>query len=298
MDGDKITLDRETFKALAVDTRVKILKILDERQHTLSDLAEELSMAPSTIKEHLDTLVSAGLIKQEDKGMKWKYYKLTFKGRELINPYEKKVWVILATSLVALGVTAYTLLSKIQGLGSFIGMEENSKSSLIAPTIQSYSSDLASPPAPVPGSVCEAFSSAAGTVTTTLNGVVTTLSDASSPLLGGAGPPDAFDRATSLSENTSMNYDGTMLKTAGEKAGEIVSATATTVTSTVNTVTTTILDASRHVANGLNDNGAMAQSKVAESALQIPYAEILFFAIFALLTGLCIGYLIKKKRVI
>ncbi len=115
-EGDKITLDRDTFKALAVDTRVKILRILDDRQHTLSDLAEELGMAPSTIKEHLDTLVAAGLIRQEDKGMKWKYYKLTTKGKQIINPYEKKVWIILATMAVALMASLYALYTRLQEL--------------------------------------------------------------------------------------------------------------------------------------------------------------------------------------
>lgn len=116
MDGDKITLDRDTFKALAVDTRVKILRILDERQHTLSDLAEELEMAPSTIKEHLDVLVAAGLIQQIDKGMKWKYYRLTSKGKEIINPYEKKVLIILATTLLMAFAFAYDLFNKLQNL--------------------------------------------------------------------------------------------------------------------------------------------------------------------------------------
>ena len=113
---DKITLDRDTFKALAVDTRVKILRILDDRQHTLTDLAEELEMAPSTIKEHLDTLVAAGLIQQLDKGMKWKYYRLTSKGKEIINPYEKKVLILLATSLLAAIASAYVFVSKLQGM--------------------------------------------------------------------------------------------------------------------------------------------------------------------------------------
>ncbi|MBN2251702.1 MAG: winged helix-turn-helix transcriptional regulator [Candidatus Altiarchaeota archaeon] len=113
---DKITLDRETFKALAVDTRVRILKILDERQHTLSDLAEELDMAPSTIKEHLETLVSAGLIKQMDKGMKWKYYRLTPKGRQIINPHEKKVLIVLAASLLTLAASLNMMLGKFKAL--------------------------------------------------------------------------------------------------------------------------------------------------------------------------------------
>jgi DNA-binding transcriptional ArsR family regulator len=118
MDGDKITLDRETFKALAVDSRVKILRILDDRQQTLTDLSEELQMAPSTIKEHLDTLVSAGLIQQIDKGMKWKYYRLTSKGKEIINPYEKKVLIMLATFILAAMASAYVLFSRLQELAA------------------------------------------------------------------------------------------------------------------------------------------------------------------------------------
>ena len=48
--SDKITLDRETFKALAADTRVEILKRIAKHKLTLTDLAEEMNMSPSTIK--------------------------------------------------------------------------------------------------------------------------------------------------------------------------------------------------------------------------------------------------------
>jgi DNA-binding transcriptional ArsR family regulator len=114
---DKITLDRETFKVLAIDTRVNILKKLDERfQLTLTDLANELDMAPSTIKEHLDKLVSADLIVQVDKGMKWKYYRLTSKGKKILNPYEKKVWIVLSVSVLALFAVVYRLLSRLERL--------------------------------------------------------------------------------------------------------------------------------------------------------------------------------------
>jgi len=108
---ENITLDKETFKALAIDTRVNILKKLDERfQLTLTDLATEFGMAPSTISEHLDKLVSAGLIAQVDKGMKWKYYRLTSKGKKILNPYEKRVWIILTVSALALFAAVYRLI--------------------------------------------------------------------------------------------------------------------------------------------------------------------------------------------
>jgi predicted transcriptional regulator len=96
---------------------VNILKKLDERfQLTLTDLATEFSLAPSTISEHLDKLVSAGLIAQVDKGMKWKYYRLTSKGKKILNPYEKRVWIILTVSALALFAAVYRLMSSMTQL--------------------------------------------------------------------------------------------------------------------------------------------------------------------------------------
>jgi len=107
--SDKITLDRETFKALAADTRIEILKRLEMHKETLTDLAHGMSMSPSTIKEHADKLSQAGLIEQIDSDTKWKYYKLTEKGRSVLNPYETKVWILLATSALLLMGSVYAL---------------------------------------------------------------------------------------------------------------------------------------------------------------------------------------------
>jgi DNA-binding transcriptional ArsR family regulator len=98
--GDKITLDRETFKALAADTRIEMLKALHEHKLTLTDLSERLEMSPSTIKEHLDRLLDAGLIVADNRGMKWKYYRLTSKGENIVTPVETRVWILLATSTI------------------------------------------------------------------------------------------------------------------------------------------------------------------------------------------------------
>jgi DNA-binding transcriptional ArsR family regulator len=128
---DNITLDKETFKALAIDTRVNILRKLDERfQLTLSDLAAEFDMAPSTISEHLDKLVSAGLIAQVDKGMKWKYYRLTPKAKKILNPYEKKVWIVLSVAAVTLFAAVYRLLFSLEQLATL----PFGRASLPAPT--------------------------------------------------------------------------------------------------------------------------------------------------------------------
>jgi len=104
---EKITLDRETFKTLASDTRISILKSLYKRRKMLTEISKQFHMSPSTIKEHLDNLSKAGLVVQMDEGHKWKYYELTRKGKNVLNPGETKIWIILSLSILAIIVTAY-----------------------------------------------------------------------------------------------------------------------------------------------------------------------------------------------
>ncbi len=97
---DTIRLDRRSFEALAAESRVKILKALSKRRKTLTELSHELGLSVSTMKEHLDVLVKAGLIMQMDEGRKWKYYELTRKGKGIVSPYPAKVLIMLAISLI------------------------------------------------------------------------------------------------------------------------------------------------------------------------------------------------------
>lgn len=108
---EKIILDRRSFEALAVDTRVKILKSLKERRKTLSELSAELGMSVSGIKEHLETLENVSLIKKIDDGHKWKYYELTKKGKDLVGPRELRVMVLLSISLFALVASMFIMVS-------------------------------------------------------------------------------------------------------------------------------------------------------------------------------------------
>jgi DNA-binding transcriptional ArsR family regulator len=99
---DKIVLDRESFKSLASETRVSIMKSLDRRRKMLTELARELGMSPSTVKEHMDNLCSAGLTEQIDEGHKWKYYELTRKGSNVLHPEYTKIWILLSVSALAI----------------------------------------------------------------------------------------------------------------------------------------------------------------------------------------------------
>ena len=110
MEEDKVVLDRKSFEALAVDTRVRILKSLKERRKTLSEIAKEQEMSVSGVKEHLATLESVGLIVKRDDGHKWKYYELTKKGADIVAPRELRVWILLSISFIALAASMTALL--------------------------------------------------------------------------------------------------------------------------------------------------------------------------------------------
>ncbi len=109
---EKILIDRETLKAIAVDTRINILKLLSKKSYTLSDIADMLGLGASTVKEHLDILVNAKLVKKEETDRKWKYYSLTFKGRRFIEPKEVKVLFAFITTLIAAVGTGFVFAKK------------------------------------------------------------------------------------------------------------------------------------------------------------------------------------------
>lgn len=102
MPADEIRMDKKVFEALASDTRIAILKELDARQMTVTELANSLDMAKSSVHEHLAKMVEVGLIEKEDSKRKWTYYRLTRKGRSILHPHEMtKILVLLGSSILA-----------------------------------------------------------------------------------------------------------------------------------------------------------------------------------------------------
>lgn len=108
---ENITLDRETFKTLASGTRVEILKSLDRRRKTLTELSKQFGMSASSVKEHMDNLSRADLVVQIDDGHKWKYYELTKKGKKILHPAETKIWIMLSVSAFAFIGIFYNMFS-------------------------------------------------------------------------------------------------------------------------------------------------------------------------------------------
>ncbi|VVC04001.1 Bacterial regulatory protein, arsR family [Candidatus Burarchaeum australiense] len=126
MMDEKITLDKKSFEALAADTRVKVLKSLAERRKTLSELAAQLGLSPSTVKEHMQVLGAAGLVDLKDEGRKWKYYELTRKGKSIVQPQELKIWVVLSLTIVAIAAAFFLFTTYLPGQAQHFGMGDGS----------------------------------------------------------------------------------------------------------------------------------------------------------------------------
>jgi predicted transcriptional regulator len=112
---EKIALDRGDIAALSSDVRVAILKALDIRPMTMSELADRLGLAKSTIHGHLSVLADADLVHHEN-AWKWRDYTLTKKGQRILHPgRDHRIIIILGTSLVAMTVGVLCVTSFLHG---------------------------------------------------------------------------------------------------------------------------------------------------------------------------------------
>ena len=105
----EVTLSTGEFKALSSQTRTQILKLLEERNHTLTELSTKMKMSSPTVKQHLNVLVENNLIELRDEGRKWKYYALTRKGKNITQPAEQTQFLIVL-SMASIAVIALLLI--------------------------------------------------------------------------------------------------------------------------------------------------------------------------------------------
>lgn len=146
----KITLDAETFKALASSTRLTVLRALDERRKTLTELARDLDLNKATVHEHLQLLTAANLIrKRDDEGRKWIYYELTWQGQRLMHPQETTTFnVLLGLGVLAAG-GGITMLGR--SLGWWLSTQPSVADSGTERTQPFGTFDAQDPAAPSPG---------------------------------------------------------------------------------------------------------------------------------------------------
>ncbi len=115
----KVTLDQASFRALASETRIAILRALSEHQMTLTDLAERLQISKPGVMKHLELLQEAGLVLREDAERKWIYYRLTTKGERILDPERTRIALALGFSLAtaAAGASITALVSATRPAG-------------------------------------------------------------------------------------------------------------------------------------------------------------------------------------
>ncbi len=111
----KLTLDMNTFKALASDTRLDILRALDGKKMSLNDICKATNLNKATLHEHLTKLNEAGLIKKNEReGHKWVYYKLTWKGEGLLHPENTRIVVMFSTTFISLLIAVMLIVNFLQ----------------------------------------------------------------------------------------------------------------------------------------------------------------------------------------
>jgi len=112
---EEIALDRDDIAALSSDARITILKLLDTRTMTMSELAEGLGLAKSTVHEHLAILTDADLVTHAN-ARKWRDYTLTKRGRRVLHPgKDHRIIFLFGTSLATVTAGALLVASFLRG---------------------------------------------------------------------------------------------------------------------------------------------------------------------------------------
>jgi len=74
-DENVVKMQSKVFKALADETRLKILMLLDTREMCVCEIMVALNLTQPTASHHLGILETAGLVKDKREG-KWVFYSL------------------------------------------------------------------------------------------------------------------------------------------------------------------------------------------------------------------------------
>ncbi|MEM7818760.1 MAG: DUF5667 domain-containing protein [Candidatus Aenigmatarchaeota archaeon] len=100
---EEVKISREFLKTISVDTRVDILKALEERPMTASELSRFLNKHVTTISEHLEILKKSNLVERVERpGRKWVYYRLTREGKRILHPTSYRWVMVLSVSFIAI----------------------------------------------------------------------------------------------------------------------------------------------------------------------------------------------------
>jgi len=87
MEEEEFKVSKDILKTLTADTRANILKSLEKRPMTASELSRRLGKHVTTVSEHLDILKTSDLVERVERpGRKWVYYRLTKPAQKILHP--------------------------------------------------------------------------------------------------------------------------------------------------------------------------------------------------------------------
>lgn len=112
---DEIPLDRADIDALSSEVRVAILKAIDDHPGTISEFAEKLGLAKSTVHQHMCILAENGFV-VADHQRKWRNYTLTQKARRILHPESGyRIVLVFGSSLLTFIIGIYLVMTYIIG---------------------------------------------------------------------------------------------------------------------------------------------------------------------------------------
>ncbi len=94
------TNNNKLIKVLSSDIRRDILKKLNTRNKTVSELSRELKIGKSTLFYNISMLLETSLVKKLENGNEFVYYEITDSAKELFDSKEKIKFTILLTSTI------------------------------------------------------------------------------------------------------------------------------------------------------------------------------------------------------
>ncbi len=106
---EEIKISKDMLRTLSADTRANILKLLEERPMTASELSRATNKHVTTISEHINLMINSNLVERVERpGRKWVYYKLTKNASKIIHPTSYYKWtIVLSLSFFILAGSVY-----------------------------------------------------------------------------------------------------------------------------------------------------------------------------------------------
>lgn len=100
---EEFRVSKKLLKTLTVDTRTNILKALEKRPMTASELSRKLGKHVTTITEHLQHLRDSELVERVERpGRKWVYYRLTRTGMKILHPSSYRFVLVFTVTLLSI----------------------------------------------------------------------------------------------------------------------------------------------------------------------------------------------------